>query len=243
MKNKNIIFAFVLMMTIFMIGSVLSEIQFYQVMQDRGNGTIRNRLSLLYTKPSLFADDYVLGNSPFETYLKYSINVQSHNRESPDFNVSYCNQKIWVWKHLQSNMTLVFEKNYTSADSDINNAQYFFQLYDGDQAFAQQDCYFINTSFKVLQIPVDMQMVQPTSECKSCQFYLWSKLEADVSKAGIVGNNVVTISSYVQKLVLLNFEIVVVLFWIALILLLFIAVGFIFVGVYWTFLYMWRLSK
>jgi hypothetical protein len=191
----------------------------------------------------LISDDYVLGNSAFETYLQYSFNPKSSNEQNPNYKVNYCNLKIQVWRHLQPNSTVVFEKNFTSSDFDVNNAQYFFLLFDRDQVIATQTCYFQNTNYNYLDLPAQMQIIQPTFECKACQFYLWSKQEADITKAQIVGDNVVSISSYIQKLVILNFEIILILFWIALIMFIFIGIGLIFIGAYWLFIYLSRIAK
>lgn len=250
MKNILVLFGVIFFITLLSFDLVLSGVQFYQVKQDRGNGTIRNRISMLYQKEGFYdlnfnqlTNDYVLGKSPFECYIQYSFNVQSSNLLNINNQVNYCNLKIWVWKHLEPNQTLVFEKNFTESMPDTTNAQYFFQLYDGDQAISQQECYFVNRTSYPFDFPADMQMIQPTSQCKSCQFYLWSKQEADISKAQIIGNNFVLISNYVQRLVILNFEIIIVLFWVLIILSLFIAVGLIFMGGYWIFLYLWQVIK
>ena len=174
--------------------------------------------------------------------IQYNFNVQSSNQLNPNNQIDYCNLKIWIIPH-SANQTLVFEKNFTGTMPDTINAKYFFQLHDGDQATAQEECYFMNKTSYPFELSADMQMVQPTTECKSCQFYLWSQQEADISRAEIIGNNVVTISDYIQRLIILNFEIIVVLFWVLLILLLFVGIGLIFVGVYFLFLYLWKVVK
>ena len=63
----------------------------------------------------------------------------------------------------------------------------------------------------------------------------WSVLEKDILKADTIGDNVVTISDYIKRLFLLNFEIFLALFWIFLILMVFGAISLIFLGVYWIF--------
>jgi hypothetical protein len=228
----------------FLIGLVSSETQFWQIKDFRGNGAIQNRLVYIYSKGGFgIQNDYVIGNDPFEAYLQYDIYPQTFNRDNPNFKVKVCNLKIQVDRRLESGNNTVFDQNYTDSDSDIRHAQYFFQLYDGDQVIATQTCYYQNQNFHELVLPAEMLMVSPTSECKACQYYLWTKQEADISKTQTIGNNVVTISEYVRKLVILNFEIILALFWIFLILMLFVSVGLIFVLVYWLFLYLNRLAK
>lgn len=242
--KKQLLLLSAIIISIFLVNLISAEIQYFQIKEDKGNGTISNRMVLVYSKGGFgIADDFVLGNDPLETYIQYNIYVQTFNLQNPNFKINYCNFKIQTWKKLESSPTTVFEKNYTGSDSDINKAQYFFQLYDGDEAIAQQTCHYESNNFTELSLPAEMQMVMPTSECKACQFYLWTKQEADISKTQVIGDNVVTISSYIQKLIVINFEIILALFWISLILLIFVAVGLIFVGVYWLFLYLNRIAK
>ena len=90
---------------------------------------------------------------------------------------------------------------------------------------------------------MDMQLVTPTWECKACQLYEYSVQQKDITKAQVIGNNVVTISDYIKKLFVLNFEIWLMLFWIFLILMILVGVGLIFFGVFWVYSYLRKLTK
>lgn len=223
---------------------ISAEIEFYQVKNFRGNGIIENRLTLSYGRGIFgIANDFVLAQDPFETYLQYDMYPQKFNLDNPNHKVIYCNLKIQTWRGLEASPITVFEQNYTDKDPDIFHAQYFFQLQSNDQAIAVETCYFQDKNFHELLSPAEMVMVTPTTECKSCQYYLWTTQEADISKTETIGNNVVTVSDYVQKLVILNFEIILMLFWIFLILMIFVGIGLIFVAIYWLFIYLSRLAR
>lgn len=247
---------------------VNAELQFYQTKNNLGNGTISNRLSLGYEKNTMgitlsYQDvhclipffcqgqvyfsaspqDYVKGNDPFETYIQYNIYVKTFNQNNPNFTIDYCSFKIQYWAKLESSPTTIFEKNYTQNDEDINKAQYFFRLYAGDQAIAEQRCYYQNKSFDELIMPMEMQMVTPTHACKKCQYYEWSKQEKDISKTKSIADHIVSVSNYIQKVILLNFEILLALFWVGLILMIFVGIGLIFLIAYWIYLYFARIMK
>lgn len=248
--KKMIFILSAIIMSLFIINLISGELQYYQFRADRGNGTIENRATLTYSKVNQFgfANDYVKANNPLEVYLQYNIYVKTFNENNPNFLVNYCTLEIQTWKKMESSPVTVFEKNYTQEDLDINKAQYFFQLFDGDQAIAVETCHYKNPSSNNsavfdLQLPAEMQFVMPTSECKACQFYLWTTQNADIVKAQSIGDDIVTITSYIQKLVILNFEVILALFWIFLILLIFVGIGFIFISIYWLYLYLSRIGK
>jgi len=244
MKKQFIILLSAIFISIFLMNLISAEISFWQVKNFKGNGTIENRLTYTYSKGGFgIANDYVLGNNPFESYLQYDIYPKTFNLNNPNFKVDYCNLKIQTWRKMEASAVTVFEQNYTDSDEDIFHAQYFFRLFDGDQAIAVETCYFENKNFHELLLPAEMVMVTPTSECKACQYYLWTTQEADIFKTQTIGNNVITISSYIQKLVALNFEIILALFWIFLILMLFVGIGLIFVAIYWIYLYLSRIAR
>jgi hypothetical protein len=224
------------------IPSVLSEIDFWQVKHSHGNGTIvQNYLVSDYSKNGyLFNDDYVTGNNPYIVYLLYNIYPKKYNQDNPTDKVINCS---WIIRKLTSGDPIILiNTTYTENDSDIMNAKYFVQLQDGEGLTADQTCYFQNASTE-LSLPAEMQLVAPTWECKSCQQYEWTLIERNVDKAQTLGDNVVTITEYIKKLFLINFEIWLALFWIFLIMCIFMSISFIFWGIYFVFLYLRRLAK
>ena len=244
MKKTMMILFCAIIISIFFISMINAEIEYYQTKSFRGNGTIENRLTLSYGRGIFgIANDFVLAEDPFETYVQYDMYPQKFNSENPNHQVDYCELKIQVWRDLESSPVILLDQNYTDQDPDIFQKQYFFQLHSNDQAIVVETCHFKDKSFHELLLPAEMVIVEPTTECKSCQYYLWTTQEKDITKTQIIGNNVVTISDYIQKLISLIFEVILVLFWIFLILMIFVAIGLIFVGIYWLYIYLSRLSK
>ena len=94
-----------------------------------------------------------------------------------------------------------------------------------------------------LDMPFQQQIVMPTWECKACQYYEWSLVEINIEKAKIIGENVVDTSKYIKKLFMLNFEILLALFWVLIILLLFAVIGMVFSGIYWIYIYLRSLVR
>jgi hypothetical protein len=239
-----------LICTIFLIGLMgltSAEISFWQQKYDMGNKTILNHLVVCY-EDSITGidfldpvDNYVSGGKSFEAYIWYNIYIKSFNSDNPTHNIDWCNFLI-KQSSTMTNNSILFNQTYTQADSDIMNAKYFVQMKDGDCVTAQQLCkYNYNVSLSPvdrLTIPVSMQLVAPTWECKACQRYEWSSTEQNIIKAQSIGNKVVSVSSYIKRLFLLNFEILLALFWVFLILMIFVALGFIFLGVYYFYIYL-----
>jgi len=242
--KKQIILLSAIIFSILFVNFVMADLEYWQTKENHGNGTIYNRMVLIYSKNGFgVANDYITGNNPLQTYIQYDMYVQSFNTLNPNFKVDYCNFKIEQVKRLENVFTTIFEKNYTQSDTDIFKAQYFLQLYDGDSVFATQTCYYQDKTISELTLPAEMIMVMPTSECKACQYYLWTKQEADITKTKSIGDNISNISRYIGKLVNLNFEIILALFWILLIMFIFIGIGLIFVLIYWVYLYLNNMVK
>jgi len=245
MKNKKMKKLFtLLLLSIFLLSFTSAEIQFFQKKSDMGNGTIQNHLTIVYSKGGMgITEDYVTGNNPYEVYLWYNFYPNKWNTNNPNYKVDYCNFQIKFWGKMENTTTLVFNQNYTPTDPDVFNAKYFMKLNDGDGMIADQICYFENKTYTGLDFPAEMQLVTPTWECKACQYYEWSLQERDIVKAKTIGDNIVDTSGYIKKLILLNFEIWLALFWVFMILMIFISIGLIFMVAYWFYLYIKGLVK
>ena len=245
MKNKLLPILFISIFIILLISPLVkSEIQFWQEKTDSGNGTIKNHLVLFYSKGGFgVTDDYVSGNNPYEVYLLYNVYVKKWNADNPNYKVDNCEFIVKFWGHLENTTTILTDLNFTQADSDIFNGKYFVKLGDGDGMIADQICKFQNNNFTDLDIPAEMQIVTPTWECKACQYYEWSVQESAIAKTQSIGDNVVSVSNYIKKLFMINFEIWLALFWFFLIFMIFTSVGLIFVVMYWLYLYLRRVMK
>ena len=226
---------------------ISAGIQFSQTKRDLGNKTISNYMILCYDKEmsAVLPDikDYVSGDNFYQAYLLYSIYIKKWNNDNPDYMIDYCNMTL-KQSTKQTNYTLIYNAYMTQADFDLNNAKYFFLMKDGDCVIAEQKCrynYYANQSD--LDIPAEMQLITPTWECKACQYYEWSLVEKQITKTETINRNVVSVWDYVRKFVLLNFEILLMIWWTLMILLIFVGIGFIFMGIYFMYLYLKHISK
>lgn len=237
MKTKKIM---IVILAFFLLFSILTSIvnarvQYYQVREKEGNYSIQDLIGVCYTKGE---QDYIKSNKFFEGYLLYDMYIQKWNLANPSYSLEYCNLTI------KKDMEILYNITYTEQTPDIVRGKYFVQ-------FENDDCFTFNFFCKYnyysnqskLDMPVNAFFVTPSWECKSCQFYEWSLIEGDIINAQEIGNNIVTISEYIKKLFLLNFEIWLALFWIFLILMIFVAISFIFILVYYIYLYLQGIAK
>jgi hypothetical protein len=233
--SRNALWGMILVVTLLSITLVSARTEYFQFKQDRGNGTIRNFMYVLYDKSS---DDFVKGNDAYELYLWYNVYPKQWNSANPNYSIYNCSMEIEQLIQPSTSPTMIFNKTYLPTDEDNFNNQYFISMHDGEVFQVTQECNFVNSSYNQLKLPMEMQIVTPTTECKACQLYEWSLREKDILSAVTLDTNRVTISNYIGRLVFLNLEIILALFWIFLILIIFVAIGLIFIGAYYLYLYL-----
>jgi hypothetical protein len=241
MKNKMYYALALCLMVIMLYTSLVSaEVVFFQDKNVKANGTINNHLVYQYVKDT---NDFIKGNNPLEAYIQYRIYPQTWNNDNPSYQVINCTLNIKISRKLENSSTSVFNITLTPADEDIMNGQYFTRLYDIDVVFADEDCIFQNTSYTQLYLPAEMQYISPTFECKACQYVTWAISEVNIAKIQRLHTNTATITDWIYKLVILNFEILLALFWVFLILMVFAGLTLIFTGVYWGYKYLQNLAR
>jgi len=236
-----------MLIILLLVNPILAGVQFFQTKTNLGNRTIQNRILFCYDKEmsAVLPDikDYISGNNFYQAYILYSMYPRKWNIDNPDYKIDYCNISFQQSTRL-TNYTILDFRHLTSNDYDLSNIKYFYQLSDGDCSVVEQRCvYKINSNISDLDIPAEMQFVSPTFECKSCQYFENSRLEASVLKSNIINSNTITISGFIKRLVGLNFEILLMVFWTFLIIMLYVGLGFIFLGVYFLYKYLEMLSK
>lgn len=233
--SRNALWGMILVVTLLSITLVSARTEFFQFKQDRGNGTIRNHLFILYDKSS---DDFVGGNDAYELYLWYNVYPKQWNSANPNFSVYNCTMIVEQLIQPNNQTAMIFNKTYLPTDEDTFNAQFYITMHDGEYFTAEQECNFVDRNYTQLKLPMEMQIVTPTTECKACQLYEWSLREKDILSAITLDTNRVTISGYIGRLVLLNLDIILALFWIFLILMIFVGISLIFIGAYYLYLYL-----
>jgi hypothetical protein len=232
--KKGIVLA--LVTAIFLISLVSAEVEYFQYKSYKGNNLFLDHLFFCYQGGT---DNYVSGGHFFEAYIQYNIFVQKFNAENPSEPINNCN--LVLKQSSGGNLSIIVNRTYTNASYDAMNEKYFFTLSDGDCVMAQIYCRFepyVNASGFKLDTSETMQLVTPTWECKACQKYEWTAEEQNSIKAESLGDYVIVVSDYIKKLFMLNYEIVLALFWIFLIFMLLAGVGLIFMGVYYLYLYL-----
>lgn len=229
-----------MMFAIFLLASLttISAVEFYQVQSFQGNFTTRNHIYLKWDTGNL-ASDHIKSGNPLQAYFYYTIYIKKWNEENPDYSVQNCNMTI----RLVGDNRTIYNEIFTGAEEDTINAKYFIELNKDDLYTNTIDCEFSGIRPDDLDMPVTISVVTPTWECKACQYYEWSILSQDIIKAQTIGENTVEVFEFIKELIYLNFEIIIAIFWLILIGVSFVATSLIFVGIYWLFLYLRRVTN
>lgn len=201
--------------------------------------TIRNSGFLAYDKTD---NDYIKKNNPLEVFVEFRTYLQRWNNSTDTLDVDYCNLLILYLPAHSNDNTVEYNRTFYPNDTDISSDQFFIKLQDKDAMRVQADCHFVNPQslnpVVDLDMPLDFSFNTPTWECKACQFYEWEQRIRDVEKAELLGGNTGTVLSFIQRLVVINFEIISILFWVFLVLVLYMALGLFFSVIYWGYSYL-----
>ncbi len=245
--KRIIIIMIGILLIVSMINLIEAEIQFFQQKLINRNPSSTGNISEKLTNTTTIhafvdfnkdSDNFIKGDAPLEFYVQFDITIDSWNAVNPAFSVDFCNFTTRVFSGIQ-NATLEFNQVFT--DDNIND-KHFVRLEAGELWVADIDCHF-NGQNTSIRVPANMQIVTPTFECKACQFFEWSQIEGDILKAESIGDNVVEVSNIIKKFVRLNFEILLTLFWIILIITAVHSTGLLFLGLIWMLGYLKSFTK
>jgi hypothetical protein len=200
--------------------------------------TIRNSAFLSYNKD---ASDYIKNNNPLEVYIDYRTFLKTWNNSTDILDVDSCNLVIFYLPAHSNDISIVLNESFYPNQSDISSKKYFQKLEDKDAMRVQADCYFsdyqsLNPTYD-LDMPLEFSYNTPTWACKSCQFFEWERSIRDVDKATLLGGNTQAIITYIQRLVVINYSIIKVLFWFFAIMLFYVALNLLFSVVYFGYLH------
>lgn len=232
MKSK-IIFGFITMLLLVSMLSSVSAVQYFQQRSFINNDTTRVFGSISHIAGD-GTDSTIKSGDPLELFVETTVTLKTWNINNPEFAVDHCNYTVTLLPHLSPIGVIQFNRTF-EADEEERDFKQFIRLFEGDGMNANIDCVF--TGNRTIETPADLTFVTPTWECKKCQAFEWTLLERDIAKAKSIGANTVEVGGFIKKLVFLNFEIVLAVFWLLLILISFVATSLIFVGLYWVFLY------
>jgi hypothetical protein len=239
MKNKIIVSMTVLALLL-MISNIMA-VEYFQTKENMGNNTLRNRI-FVYYNPLDATESFIKDGYPLEIVVNYRSYVNTWNQLNPQNAIDHCNITINYFSGLNNLTTTVLQTNFSNV-IDYETDQYFFRLYPKDSFSSEMDCLYEITPPITLEMPVEQSISSPTNACKSCQYYKWTVQERKIIKAQNLGDKTVVVVEYIKQLFIINFEIVAVLFWIALIILLLASIGLIFFGMSYIIFWLWRHVK
>lgn len=216
-----------------------SAVQYTAWKELEGNDTTQIHTIIFWDFGAL-TEDYVSSGNDLELAVQYSFYPKTWNERNEEYSVEYCNLTIKFASHVSNSTQTIFERTVTPTQEDISRQNYYIKLSQGDGITADAYCKFSGVRPEELEMPVEITLVTPTWECKSCQYYEWSLVERDIVKAEVIGDNTVEVWQYIKLLITLNYEIVIALFWIVLIMIGAFSTSLIFMGLYWLFLFLRR---
>jgi hypothetical protein len=230
-----------LMLAILLVVNLTSAVQYHQqrILQ---NDSVTTRIhSFVFRDISGISENHIKANNPLELYVQYDVYIKSWNEKNPNYKVDNCNVLVRYNSNLENETQVLLNETYTENDTDIFRDKYFVTLETRESILVDIDCEFETN--RSIDTPADFTIVTPTWECQACQMYEWTLTERDIIKAEVIGDNTVEVIDYIKELITINFEIIISLFWIVLILTALVPMSLVFVGIYWLFLYLRRIVQ
>lgn len=235
MKNKIMfMIAFILLLNVYSIMAV----EYFQTKDNIGNLSTRIHTFVFYGND--FTTSHIKDNKPLELYVLYRVYIDTWNQKNIFNRVSYCNFTVYQSSSLYNFSSIIFN---TMITNDLSDSKYFVKLEKGDSFSADMICKFESAQPITLEVPADFSIVSPSWECKACQYYEWVLTERKITKAENLGDKTVQVFDFIKKLFVLNYEILIALFWVLLIFLLLMGFGLIFMSIYFLFKYIWYMTK
>lgn len=183
----------------------------------------------------------------YEFTVKYDMYPEFWNSQSPNL-TQYCQINITTQKYYSllqgdSPQPIVQELFKRVSDENLYNQEYYVSLSKGDTAYFKLDCYFTNSSLQSMTIPANLFIQTPTFECLQCKKFEWSKMQPTLLKSDFLLQANTNNIEYIKKIIFINFEFVVIAYWFLLILVVVFAVGLIFLGLYWFYLWISKITR
>ena len=187
--------------------------------------------------------DIITSNDMLEVEIDYSMYPKTWNEANTNNIINNCTFTIDYFANQLNQSYVFYEETINSSDADVMGKKYFVRIPQKDGINVFMDCYFQNSSGRILSTPTELSIKLPTYECKSCLMYEWLVQQRQIVKAQVIGHNVVSIWSYIRQFAELNFEIIVALFWFFLIVVLLIGISLIFLGIFYLYLFLRKLAR
>lgn len=217
---------------------LVSSAQYIQQHELRSdNVTTRIHASYFFDPASV---SYIKDGNDYQFYILYHSSLGSWNAVNTNNQISYCRLVVIFFPELSQSAIAIFNTTFTS---DVENSKFFVSMKENEGITVDADCIFKNSSQRVLDSPVDFSIVSPTWECKECQKLEWSRIEVVLNKAATISDYTSTDLSYIQRLFVLVYELILILFWFLLIYILLGVIALFLLSVFWLYLYLQRLAK
>lgn len=189
----------------------------------------------------------VSGGNPYQTYISYHTNIESWNNQVLAQNltssVKYCTLSVEFQNSFSNGTTLIYQINITD---DQPNGQYFVNSNLLNSYYTRADCVFDTPQGlddAGTSMPMDFTIVTPTYQCRACQFYNWMNSIVQSERALTLQDYTTANLGYISSFFGLVYEIFYIGFWVFLILLLLTSIGLIFLGMYWAYNLLFKLSR
>lgn len=244
MKKKYIFGLSIFLIALLMLSNVSAFVQYFQRKSVRDGNILEWRVSVFWQQGASHPDgdeDSVSKGNPLDLYLRYDILTETWNTDNPEYSVQNCNITIFFDSYLTNSSEILFHQNYINEDGE--GRKYFVRMRNLDSMAGEIECLFNGTIPEGLEMPANIGLTTPTWECKACQFYEWSVLQRDLAKAEALGNNRVETIDYMKELFLINYSAWIIIFWLILLSFGFVAISLIFIGLYWLFIFLRKISK
>lgn len=246
MKNKIIFGISTILLALLIIQSASAVVSFYQetIFPSSSTHITRTANSVFWVYGSYGGSkDIIADDNLLEVEIDYSMYPKTWNEKNINYEIENCTFTINYFENKLNQSYVFYNETIDKTMSDVMGKKYFVRLNQKDGISVFMDCYFKDPSKRVLTIPIELDIKLPTYECKSCLYYNWAVQQRSIEKAKVVGNNAVTIWDYIKEMISLNFEIILALFWLLIMIIFLGAIGLIFIGLYWAVLFLRHLAR
>lgn len=208
---------------------------------DADNKTTRIRSILVYSTTDGTQSNIKNGN-PLELYFQYNTYITTWNNDNPTYAVDSCNLVISKVTAIANETVILYNKTFTDDNKD---GKFFVSIVPKEDLIGIMQCHFtgIRPDTIDLPLPADLVTVTPTWECKACQEFEWSQDQVTLSKAKVLSDSSIETWGFIKGFITLNFELIIILFWIILIIILFLAISLIFFFGFWVLIWLKRYTK
>lgn len=190
-------------------------------------------------------NDYVTEGQPLELQLVYSCeDIDQWNRDYSDFEITYVNLTTIEQHRVRTfgeDLNITETRTVTvlsDLETPFHNVKKFFSLYHQDTLTIELNTNYENQT--IADTPCHFYIWSPTEDCNACSEYEYIIFEEEVTDAQNIKSNKVTVYNYIKRLIQINFEVVLILYWVILILIFIAFLTFIFYLITYFYRYVKR---